>query len=193
MNDIQHTQDYWQSLGDDWREQPASRVDVEALLHGIRQRGRRLRWAVGSELAGTGAMLGVAAWATRSPEWAGNFPLVAGALIAAALVFQLWSLWARRGQVRDLALDLVAMINLDIARAQTTLRYWRVSVWLSVAMLVAMLAAAVTGAVHERIWFGLLASAVPGLGFAAWAWWRCRRIRELLTGMQQIRDELQQE
>ena len=193
MNDIehphdQHPQDDWQGLADDWREQPVSRVDVDALLRGIRQRGRRLRWAVASELVGTAAMLGVAAWATRSPAWTGSFALLMGALIAAALMFQAWSLWARRRQVWNGDRDLVAMVELDIARAQTTLRYWRVSIWLSLAMLLALV-----GLAADKAMSGLPVIWIPATGFALWAWWRCRHIRERLASMRRIRDELRME
>ncbi|OHE84714.1 MAG: hypothetical protein A2579_03240 [Lysobacterales bacterium RIFOXYD1_FULL_69_11] len=196
MNDIehpqnQHPQDDWQSLADDWREQPVSRVDVDALLRGIRQRGRRLRWAVGSELAGTLAMLAIAAWASRSPAWNGSFAVLMGVLIAAALVFQGGMLWARRNQMRDIDQNLASMVELDIARGQTTLRYWRTSIWLSLAMLLVLYA--VAGSASEKVLPGVFVGAFPGLGFAVWAWWRCRGIRLRLARMRRIRDELRME
>lgn len=196
MNDIEHPQnrhpqDDWQSLADEWREQPVSRVDVDALLRGIRQRGRRLRWAVGSELVGTLAMLVIAVWASRYPIWSGSFALLMGVLIAAALVFQGGMLWARRNQMRDIDKSVVSMVELDIARAQTTLRYWRISIWLSLTMLLVLYAMA--GLASDKALLGVLLSAFPGLGFAVWAWWRCRGIRLRLASMHRIRDELRME
>ena len=98
------------------------------------------------------------------------------------------ALWARRRQIWNADHDLVTMVELDIARAETTLRYWRVSIWLSLAMLLALV-----GLAADKAMSGLPVIWIPASGFALWAWWRCRHIGERLASMRRIRDELRME
>lgn len=191
----------WHALGEQWKRQPASRVDTDALLATLHRHGRHLRWALASELFGSAAMLVVLVWALATQPWSTGFSVAMSSLAGAALVFQGWSLWARRRQWTPDAKGVAALVELDIARTATTLQYWRISIWLALAMLVALAAlmvagvtgaGPVSGAIHEpgRLAGGLLASACVGAGFAGWAWWRCRQLRARLARMRQVCDAL---
>lgn len=191
--------DEWQALGDDWRAQATRTVDVEALRDEVRRRGRRLRWALISEVFGFALALAMGVWALRSDP-GGMAPAVIIALLLIVAGFQGWSLWIRRRQVNDSGLDATAMVDLEIDRAQTSLRYWRVSIWLSVAMLLALYAAAMLGgwesdananAVMADKWTrSLVAVGSIGIGFAVWAWWLGRRTTARLARLRWLRDEL---
>lgn len=191
--------DDWLALGDDWRAQATGTVDVDALRAEVRRRGRRLRWALVSELFGFALALAVGVWALRSDP-AGIAPAVVIGLLLILAGFQGWSLWIRRRQVSDSGLDARAMVELEIDRARTSLRYWRVSIWLSMAMWLALYAVATLGvwvadanadAVTADKWAGILIGAGSvGIGFAVWAWWRGRRTSARLVRLRGLRDEL---
>jgi hypothetical protein len=92
------------------------------------------------------------------------------------------------------------MVDLEIARARTSLRYWRVSIWLSVAIWLALYALAMLGAwggdanagvvPADKLAGSLVGAGSVGIGFAAWAWWRGRRPRARLVRLHGLRDEL---
>ena len=191
--------DDWLALGDDWRAQATGTVDVEALRDEVRRRGRRLRWAILHELAGFAIAMGLWAWVLVTDRAGIPVTVVIGLLVI-LVGFQGWSLWIRRRQVSDSGLDAKAMVDLEIARARTSLRYWRVSIWLSVAMWLMLYAAAMLGigmvgtpadAISADKWAGILVGAGSvGIGFGIWAWWLGRRTSARLLRLRGLRDEL---
>lgn len=207
MNDVRNSRDDWQALADDWRQQPGSAIDSAALLQEVRRRGRRLRWMLASELATTAFVLGLCAWTLSSSGSPGNLRILIGLLVAIVLGLQAWALWIRRGQLRDQTLDAQAAITLDIRRTRTTLRYWRVSTWVAVAMWLALYAAAWVGLAwpevialgpgdqvsQRKLIHGVAASGAVGAAAAVWAWGRCRQLRRRLERMLTLRAELQED
>ena len=191
--------DDWEALGDDWRAQSMGTVDVDALRDEVRRRGRRLRCALISELFGFALAMAVGVWVLRS-EPAGMAPAVIIGLLVVLACFQGWSLWIRRRQVRDSGLDARAMVDLEIGRARTSLRYWRVSIWLSMAMWLALYAVAMLGAwvadanadavLTHKLARSVVAAGSIGIGFAVWAWWLGRRTSARLARLRGLRDEL---
>ena len=191
--------DDWLALGEDWRAQPAGTIDVDALRDEVRRRGRRLRWALVSELFGFALAMAVGVWVLRS-EPAAMAPAVIIGLLLVLAGFQAWSLWIRRRQVRDSGVDARAMVDLEIARARTSLRYWRVSIWLSVAIWLALYALAMLGAwvadgsadvvLADKLAGSLVGAGSIGIVFAVWAWWFGRRTRARLLRLLGLRDEL---
>jgi len=117
--------------------------------------------------------------------------------------FQCWSLWSWRRQVSDSGLDAMAMVELEIERSRISLRYWRVSIWLAVAMWVALYALAMLGVsasgadtgdvVARKLVHALGAVGLVGIGFALWAWWSGRRTRAHLAKMLALRDEMRRD
>ena len=191
--------DDWLALGEDWRAQPGSAIDVDALRNEVRRRGCRLRWALVNELVAFAMAMGLCLWVLLSGR-AGLAPAVVIGLMVLLAGFQAWSLWIRRRQVGDSDLDARAMVDLEIARARTSLRYWRVSIWLSVAIWLALYALAMLGAwggdasagvvPADKLAGGLVGAGSVGVGFAAWAWWRGRRTRARLVRLHRLQDEL---
>lgn len=202
MNDIHDAHDDWQALAEVWRQQPGSTIDTAALLREVHRRGRRLRWTVASELATAGFVLVACAWIMLSPGWVDAPRGVIVALMAIVLGFQAWALWIRRGQVREGGLDVNAMIALDIRRTRTTLRYWRVSAWVGLAMWLGLYAVTWSMLVEpswddavmlRKLLHSVVATGFVGLGAAAWAWWWGRRNRLRLARMLRLQDELRQD
>lgn len=193
--------DDWLALGEDWRAQPGSGVDVDALRAEVRRRGRRLRWAMAHDFAGFAIAMGACVWALQSGR-AGLMSAVVVGMMVVLVGFQAWSLWSRRRQVGDSGLDARALVDLEIARGQTSLRYWRVSIWLSVAIWLGLYGLAMLGAwvadanadadaVTADKWAGILAGAGSvGIGFAIYAWWLGCRTVARLQRLRQLRDEM---
>ncbi len=194
--------DDWQALGDDWCRQATSAIDIDVLRQEVRKRGRRLRWALVNDLFGFAFAVGLSVWVMLTGR-AGLPHAVIIALVVTLCGFQGWSLWIRRRQVSDSGLDAIAMVELEIARARTSLRYWRVSIWLAVAMWLGLYAYAVvsgftlpvgSGVTDARkLFLGLWAGAATGVCFALWAWWLGRRTQARLARMLWLREELRQD
>lgn len=191
--------DDWLALGEDWRAQPGSTIDVDALRAEVRRRGRRLRWAMAHDFAGFALAMGLCLWVLLSGR-AGLTPAVVIGLMGVLGGFQGWSLWSRRRQMGDSGLDARAMVDLEIARARTSLRYWRVSIWLSVAIWLALYVLAMLGVwatdanadaeTAHGLAGALIGAGSVGIGFAVWAWWLGRRTRARLLRLHGLRDEM---
>ncbi|MDQ3205901.1 MAG: hypothetical protein M3Q40_05235 [Pseudomonadota bacterium] len=199
MNDLQHEPDDWATLGEDWRAQAASRVDAGALLDEVRRRGSRLRRALVLELATAAAALGLCAWVLLDPETHPAYRLLVAALATVVLVLQGWALWIRRGQIRERGLGPEALVELDIRRARTTLRYWRVSTWATLVVWLVLYAFSLVGAVSNdaalagTLYASLGATAVVVVVAAAWGWWRGRMLRQRLQRMRRMQAELREQ
>lgn len=190
----------WDTLAADWRAQPVTAVDAEALQRQVMRRGRRLRWSLGVEALLTTVAIGMCVWATFVLEGAVFSPLASLVVIGSLLGVQGWSLWTRRRQVRDSGLDVRALLALERDRIQTSLRYWRVNTWLAVALwcvlcglLVVVLAAPADGDVgvsSRQLIASVLVNAPVLLGFATFAWWWCRRGRQRLGRLRALQEEI---
>ena len=199
MIDIDNNRDDWQRLGEDWRTQPTIAVDIDALRAEVRKRGRRLRVALVNEVIGFALTAALCLWVLASPQRLVAPGLIVGLLVA-VFGFQCWSLWIRHQQVRDSGLDATAMVDLEIARARTSLRYWRVSVWLALAMWMALYLFTMLGGAWEagdvvvrKLFHSLWAVGLVGVGSAFWAWGWGHRTRTRLARMLRLRDELRQD
>lgn len=194
----QDKHDDWAVLGNDWREQAVSAVDVEALRDEVRQRGRRLRWALLNDLVGFALAMGLGVWALVSGRAGAASALIIGLLVI-VLGFQGWSLWIRRRQVSDSGLGALAMVELEIARARTSLLYWRVSIWVAMAMLLALYAFAMLapmaltdGVTLREVGSSLVAVGLICMGSGVWAWWLGRRTQTRLVRLRRLRDEMRE-
>ena len=192
----------WQSLGDEWREQTVSTLDVDALRTEVNRRGRRLRLAMINEVVMCVVALALCAWALRHPGRADIAPaMVIGAMLVLA-GFQAWSLWIRRRQLGDRGLDAAAMVALEIERARTSLRYWRMSTWVTLGLWVGLYAAVLSDVMAPELldprplgqfnkWVGsLVGGAFVLLASALWAWWLGRRTGARLVRLRRLQDEM---
>lgn len=194
--------DDWETLGADWRAQAAPKIDVDALRREAGRRGRHLRWALAAEVLVTVTALGILAWAALRPGGEVFSPAVLGVVAALLVGCQGWSLWIRRRQVRDSGLDVRALLQLERDRIFTSLRYWRVNVWVVAlawiglcAMLLWGLAAptgdgGVAGQSPPELAWIVLANLPVLLGSALFGWWWCRRSRARLARLRALQDAL---
>jgi hypothetical protein len=183
---IESGSDDWDALAADWRAQPVTVVDPEALRRDVVRRGRWLRGWLALEIVLAVVTLGICAGAT----WWVQPPLFSPpaflAVAAAVVGFQGWSLWIRRRQIRDVGLDARALLALERSRIDTSLRYWRTNAWVTVALWVALFAMlmAATGVGADEMpmtprqaALALALNAPLVLAVAVFAWWWSRRCR----------------
>ncbi|RDZ27364.1 hypothetical protein [Lysobacter silvisoli] len=186
----------WTALGDEWRAQSGAGIDVDRLREEVGKRGRALRKAVYGELSLTVATLAAIAWLMLKTAPSDAMLLVFALLIPTSIGFQAWSLWLRRRQLRDDGLDAAAMLELEIDRANTSLRYWRYGTWFGV-LLILVVFAIVIGALpqeHARDVHGNTGALVGGglgvLVSACMAWFKARRNIPRLAYLRELQEQL---
>jgi hypothetical protein len=197
MNGALVAPEEWQALSEQWRGQAVDPVDLHALRRQVRRRGLQLRAWLALEVALTVAILAAFARMAVAP---GQLDAAGHALLAALAVvlvlWQAWSLWIRRRQLRDGGLDAAGLLALEIERARTTIRYWRWGMWSGVALWLLLLAAVVLGAPPDSIARGVVslpALLVNGATFAVagvFAWWLGRHCRRRIRVLQQLQTQL---
>ncbi|MGY0557808.1 hypothetical protein [Lysobacter sp. A421] len=193
--------DGWNVLAADWRAQATAKIDVEGLRREVVRRGRRLRWMMGAEVLLTTVVIGMCVWATLLVERPLFSPTGSLVVIACVLGVQGWSLWIRRRQVRDSGLNVRALLALERDRIRTSRLYWRVNVWLAVALWCVLFGVLMQGLVVpaddggsgmslRQAMASLLVNAPVTLGFATFAWWWCGRGRKRLQRLQALQNAL---
>ncbi|MGY0618212.1 hypothetical protein [Lysobacter sp. A378] len=193
--------DGWNVLAADWRAQATAKIDVEGLRREVVRRGRRLRWMMGAEVLLTTVVIGLCVWATLLVERPLFSPTGSLVVIACVLGVQGWSLWIRRRQVSDSGLNVRALLALERDRIRTSRLYWRVNVWLAVALWCVLFGVLMQGLVVpaddggsgmslRQAMASLLVNAPVMLGFATFAWWWCGRGRKRLQRLQALQNAL---
>ena len=186
----------WAALGDEWRAQPDAGIDVERLRAEVRKRGRGLRRALLAEVAFTLASLAALAWLMLKTDPGDPMMTVFALLIPTSIGFQLWSLWLRRQQLRDDGLDATAMLELEIGRVNTGLRYWRHGTWFGVLLLlgiyaVALNALAGANPMHSAGLFGgTIGGGIGVLISALTSWLKYRGARRRLARLRELQAQL---
>lgn len=187
----------WSTLSQTWQAQEVSAIDVEKLRAQAQRRGRRLRWALAVEVVMTLGLLAYlmhTGWPSAKSD--GQRWLLA-ALTIFLLIYQGWSLWLRRRQFRNGGLDAHALLMFEIDRARTSVLYWRVGVWVSLLMVVALTLASlqfwflasteIKPAKMAGAWVG---SAVATVACAIFAWGYGRFLRARIERLQQMLREM---
>lgn len=187
----------WLAMGEQWREQSVTCVDVDALRRESRARGRRIRVALALDLLATLVGTAFATWVLFKPAESMAAKVMMVMMIAFVLPFQAWSLWLRRDQLGRNDLAAPSLVALEIARARTSIVYWRWGVWISVAM----------GVLMTPVWMGvfgempaakaaalvraqLLLGGGVTLAMAVFACWWTARARARIARLGSIQDEL---
>jgi len=130
--------DDWSDLQAAWQAQPTTAPDLAGLQREVGRRVRRMRVLGVANLLVAGIALGNCVRALRLHD---RVPLPVPLVIALMLVvagYTGWALWQRRRQWRAVALAPHALVAFEHARTQTTLRIWRVSTWLGLAVWLAL-------------------------------------------------------
>lgn len=189
----------WQALGAAWRGQETPAIDPAAIAAEVRRRGRRLRWAVWTEVAATVVMVGLSVAVMLMPR---TRPLEAWVFAGLALVlvaYQAVVLWLRRRQLGDAGVDAAALVELELRRLRTTRRYWRISAWTGVglwlglyALFVWMLRTTESPLADDGASLGvaLAVNVVMMPAACAWAWWRSRLALQQQARFEALRRQL---
>lgn len=186
----------WQDLATDWQAQAVPAVDVEAIRSEVARRGRTLRCVVAGEwlltvigAAGCGLVALTTALVHERVLFAGISLFV--------LVYQVWMTRLRRDSWDPAGSDAAAMIELEMRRARTVLRYWWLGLWTCVAL--ALLPAGVLVYGHLQhwpmqglvpLWGMLLGMLVAGVPTGIYGVLSCRRARQRLARFERLRGEL---
>lgn len=198
MNELRQPADEWQALGEQWRDQAVEAIDVEALRRQVRRRGRHLRAWLSLEVAVTVLGLLLLGWVVFvSGELDRGGRGVMGALAGALVAWQGWSLWIRRRQLDLDGVDAADMLDLEIERARTTIRYWRWGMWAGIALWLLLIGAVMVGSAPGSAMQGALSSpavTINGTLFGlcgVFAWWCGRRCRARIRVLEALRAQLE--
>ena len=189
--------DDWSNLSQTWQAQAVSTIDVDQLRAETQRRSRHLRWALSAEVLmtlGLVAYLAHAAWSLVEPVGA---RWLLALMIPLLVSYQAWSLWLWRRQLHDEGLDVRELLLLEIKRARTSILYWRVGVWVGVALVavLSLLPLTVLPLAATEYGLGKMAGAWVGgvastMGCAAFAWAYGRRLRAQIARWQRLLGEL---
>lgn len=193
MNDAEFD---WTSLGDEWRAQAASPIDVDRLHEEVSKRGRSLRRALLGEMALT--LLSVAMLIALIVKAEPSDPMlpILILLIPVSIGFQGWSLWLRRRQWRDQGLDTAAMLQLDIDRVQASMRYWRQGTWIGLLLWLGICALTVVGIPDSDprqlsgMAGGVIGGAIGLLVSVVMAWHKSRSGKRRLARLRELQRQL---
>ncbi|MEG3789520.1 hypothetical protein V1318_05260 [Lysobacter sp. CCNWLW3] len=186
----------WGRLGDEWRAQPDTGIDVDRLREEVSRRGRNLRRALLGEVALTAMSVATLVWLILKAEASDPMRPVFVLLIPVSIAFQAWSLWLRRRQWRDEGLDTAAMLQLDIDRIQAGMRYWRQGTWIGLLLWLGVCAFAVLGIPDSDprqlsgIVGGVIGGAIGVLISVAMAWLKSRSGRRRLARLLELQRQL---
>lgn len=187
----------WSSLASDWQQQEAPRIDIDALRREVERRGRSLRRVVWMEVGFT--MLVVLACATiaLSPSSDRFEAILFGLLALSLLVYQALMVRLRRGDLADTGRDALSLVERELRRAGTVLRYWRWGMWTALAMWLLLYGYFMAGV--YLAWEGpRLGGLAGGLGvnvlvfplMGAYGCWRCRQARARIARFTALREQL---
>ncbi len=133
MNPHDHIGDDWQQLSTDWQQLPAPAFDFDSLQREADRRSRRVRTVAVAELLVAALAIGNCVRAMLDPRDLIPHGVLWG-LIAFVAAIGAWLFRQRRRQWRSRGLAPAALVAFETWRARASLRIWRVSVWLALAL-----------------------------------------------------------
>jgi len=197
-HDEKENGDEWLAIGEHWRSQPTSTLNIAGLRIEAARRTRKMWLLLAAEMLSLVVVaMSVAELFLQDREFGFKQWLVLP-LIGIVLCFYGWTIWSRRRLWRDSGLDAAATIELEIARAHNALRYWRLSSVASCAVwgaLVAMLMARQVFLETSATPGGWLAVAInlPLVLLAiAFERWRAPKLQARIRTLRALQDELLQ-
>lgn len=175
--------DAWGDLGDLWRAQPVSAPDLERLRREAAAGQRRARRLTVFELVMLAIATGTTVPFLLARPGLSTVDVVVLGLLAVGAVFTAWTVRNRRAPRIDATLAPEALIAVEIARAQASIRFWRVNaaviviVWLALCLLAGADAA---GWIDTTARYSTWLAPLINLPLVAGSlWWGRRRERPL--------------
>lgn len=187
----------WTALAADWQRQDTPVIDVEAIRDEAERRSRVIRRVIGLEV-GCSVLVVIACVLIAASPLSSRFDtlLFSGmALFLAA--YQALMMWIRRRDLVSAGSDARSLVDREIERAGTVLRYWRWGLWAGLLLWLLMYGLLMLGLAAgwplSRLQVLMAGTAVNVLSFpaiAAYGWWRCSQARARLRRFAALRDQL---
>lgn len=187
----------WSSLAADWQRQDTPAIDVEAIRDEAERRSRGLRRTIRIEVAFSVLVVAMCVLIAVSPKSDRAEQLLFAGMTVFLIAYQALMVWIRRRDLADAGRDALSLVDREIQRARTVLRYWRWGMWASLGLWLAIYALMLHGMAADwpaRRVAGLLGGTAvnvlvfPAMG--AYGWWRCSQARARLARFYALREQL---
>jgi hypothetical protein len=187
----------WKALAADWQQQATPAIDVEAIRDEAERRSRVLRRTVVVELGFAVLVIVVCVLIALSPRSDGVETAMFAAMAVFLVVYQALMIWIRRRDLARAGSDALSLVEREIQRAQTVLRYWRWGMWSALALWLAIYALMLHGMASD--WplqrvsglvggTGVNVFVFPAMGL--YGWWRSAQARGRLVRFGALREQL---
>jgi hypothetical protein len=187
----------WSSLAADWQGQDTPAIDIEAIRDEAGRRSQGLRRVIRFEIGFALLVIAVCVGIAASPRSDRIETLLFSGMAVFLGVYQGLMVWIRRRDLADAGRDALSLVEREIQRATTVLRYWRWGMWSALVLWLAIYGLMIFGMASDwplRRVSGLLGGAginvlvFPAMG--AYGWWRCSQARRRLLRFGALRDQL---
>lgn len=187
----------WTALAADWQRQDTPVIDVEAIRDEAERRSRGLRRVIWLESGFAVLVVVVCLLTAVSPRSDPVETLIFVAMAAFLVVYQALMVWIRRRDLADAGRDVLSLVEREIQRATTVLRYWRWGMWTALLLWLGIYGLLVYGLAvdwpPQRMGGLVGGTAVNVLMFPAmglYGWWRCSQARARLRRFTALRLQL---
>jgi hypothetical protein len=187
----------WTALAADWRAQETPSIDLDAIRAEAERRGRGLRWIIGIEIALTALVVLACVMIALNPRSDRIEVMLFSGMAVALVAYQGLMVWIRRRDLADVGRDALSLVERELQRATTVLRYWRWGMWSGLALWLCIYVLLLFGLSSDwpaSLMAGLLgATAANVLVFPAvglYGWWRCTQARGRLVRFGALREQL---
>lgn len=187
----------WGSLAADWQRQATPAIDIDAIRDEAERRGRGLRRMIWLEGGFTVLVIVLCLSVVFIPGSDRVEALLFGSMSAFLAVYQVLMIRMRRHDLADAGRDALSLVDREIQRAGTVLRYWRVGMWTALAMWLAIYAMLLYGLANDwppqRVGglmggVGINVFVFPAMG--VYGLWRCGQARARLRRFGALREQL---
>jgi len=187
----------WSALAADWQQQDTPLIDVEAIRDEAERRGQSLRRTVRLEIGFALLVIVVCVLIAASPRSDTIQTLVFSAMAVFLSAYQALMIWIRRRDLADAGRDALSLVEREIQRATTVLRYWRWGMWAALALWLGIYGVMLHGMASDwplqRVSGLVGGTAINVLVFPAmgvYGWWRCSQARARLVRFGLLREQL---
>ncbi|MBW8366425.1 MAG: hypothetical protein K0M70_01000 [Arenimonas sp.] len=187
----------WSSLAADWQGQDTPAIDIEAIRDEAERRSQGLRRVIRVEVAFALLVIVVCVWIAASPRSDRVETLLFSGMALFLVVYQGLMVWIRRRDLADAGGDALSLVEREIQRAHTVLRYWRWGMWSALALWLAIYGVMLFGMASDwplrrisGLWGGAAVNVLVFPAMGAYGWWRCSQARARLRRFGALREQL---
>lgn len=187
----------WSALAAEWQGQDTPTVDIDAIREEAARRSRGLRRTIVVEVGFSLLVIAVCALIALSPRSDGFEKALFGGMTLFLVAYQALMVWIRRRDLAAAGSDALSLVEREIQRANTVLRYWRWGMWSALALWIAIYALMLHGMGADwplsRVSGMLGGTAINVVMFPAiglYGWWRSQQARARLRRFGALREQL---